>query len=148
MKVAVTGHRPPRLKGKEQIISQWIYDKLLELNNKDKIIAAYNGMAAGADQLFALQCIKLGIPVYCVFPYNRKKYHPDELYIIERAAGSIALQDEYSRDSYYKRDCFMVDNCDVLIAIWDGIPQGGTYITIDYARKQGKPIIYLPQGIL
>ena len=148
MKVAVTGHRPPRLKGKEQIISQWIYDKLLELNNKDKITAAYNGMAAGADQLFALQCIKLGIPVYCVFPYNRKKYHPDELSIVERAAGSIALQDEYSRDSYYKRDCFMVDNCDILIAIWDGIPQGGTYITIDYARKQGKPIIYLPQGIL
>ena len=91
MKVAVTGHRPPRLKGKEQIISQWIYDKLLELNNKNKITVAYNGMAAGADQLFALQCIKLGIPVYCVFPYNRKKYHPDELYIVERAAGSIAL---------------------------------------------------------
>lgn len=148
MKIAVTGHRPPRLKGKEKIISQWLYNKLLELNQQEPITAAYNGMAPGGDQLFALQCIKLGIPVYCVFPYNRKKYHPDELYIVERAAGSMALQDQYSRDSYYKRDCFMVDNCDVLIAIWDGIPQGGTYITAEYARKQGKPVIYLPQGIL
>lgn len=148
MKVAVTGHRPPRLKNKEKIISQWLYNKLLELKSQDNIIATYNGMAAGVDQLFALQCIKLNIPIYCVFPYNRKKYHPDELYIIERAAGSIVLQDEYSRDSYYKRDCFMVDNCDILIAVWDEIPQGGTYLTIEYAKKQDKPIIYLPQGIL
>lgn len=148
MKIAVTGHRPQRLNGQEAIVGQWLYDEINKLQKTEKITTAYNGMAAGADQIFALQCLKLNIPVYCVFPYNRKKYHPDEKYIIERAAGSIALQDEYSRDSYYKRDCYMVDNCDILFAVWDGIPSGGTYLTIEYAKKQNKPIIYLPQEIL
>lgn len=148
MKITVTGHTPPRLRGKEKIISQWLYYKLIELKEQEPITAAYNGMSPGGDQLFALQCIQLDIPVYCVFAYDKKEYNSNELYIIARAAGSVALQSKPSRDSYYRRDCFIVDNCDVLIALWDGIPHGGTYTTVDYARRVGKPIIYLPRGIL
>ena len=36
----------------------------------------------------------------------------------------------------------MVNNCDILYAVFDGIKNGGTYITVQYAEKIGKPIIY------
>jgi hypothetical protein len=149
MKIAVTGHRPERLKGQEAIIGQWLYDQLNKLQEQEeKITAAYNGMAMGADQIFALQCLKLNMPVYCVFPYKRKRYHQDELYIMKQAISLITLQDKYSQDCFYKRDCYMVDNCDILFAVWDGQPYGGTYDTIEYAKKQNKLIIYIPRELL
>lgn len=37
------------------------------------------------------------------------------------------------------RNRMIIDNCDQVIAIWDGISKG-TKFTLDYAKKQGKPI--------
>jgi predicted Rossmann fold nucleotide-binding protein DprA/Smf involved in DNA uptake len=150
MRVAVTGHRPQRLNGKEAVVGQWLSSELKNLLEEDRAgrLTAYTGMAQGVDQIFALQCLKLNIPVYCIYPYERKNFHPEEEYIIEQAAGVVSLQSHYSRNSYYKRDCYLVDNCDILLAVYDGIPVGGTYLTVEYAKKQNKPIIYLPQEIL
>ena len=39
---------------------------------------------------------------------------------------------------------YVVDHCDVLIALWDGKPsrgKGGTAEIIEYARKRGRPLI-------
>lgn len=37
----------------------------------------------------------------------------------------------------------MVEEADLVVAIWDGISRGTQY-TVDYAKKQGKPVkIYL-----
>lgn len=142
IKVAVTGHRPARLKGAEPAVSAWLAQQLKELNSKNVIEAAYCGMAQGTDQLFALECIKQDIPLYCVYPFKREKFHPQEEYIMNAAASVITLETLYSRASYFKRDKYMVDNCDILLAVWDGVQAGGTWLTIDYARKQGVPIIY------
>ena len=46
------------------------------------------------------------------------------------------------------RDRYMVNNCDVLIAVWDGIEKGGVWETVEYARAIGKPIIYFPHEVL
>ena len=37
----------------------------------------------------------------------------------------------------------MVDNCDVLLALWDGVERGGTWYTILYARFKGRPVVHL-----
>lgn len=148
MKIAVTGHKPQRLKGQEKKISQWIHDEVRKLSLKEPITAAYTGMAWGVDQLFAIQCLLLNIPIYCVFPYYRENFTYRETYALDKAFNYIFLQDKYSKDSYYKRDCWMVDNCDVLIAVWDGIPQGETYQTIEYAKQKNKPIIYADAALL
>ena len=42
----------------------------------------------------------------------------------------------------------MVDNCDVLLAIWDGNKSGGVWSTIRKAKKACKKIIYCPQEIV
>lgn len=36
----------------------------------------------------------------------------------------------------------MVNNCDLLFAVFDGNKNGETWITAQYAEKIGKPIIY------
>ena len=41
-----------------------------------------------------------------------------------------------------KRNEWMVDNCDAVIAVWDGAP-GGTANTVDYARKLGKSVLVI-----
>jgi len=40
------------------------------------------------------------------------------------------------------RNIWMVDNCDLVLALWDG-SDGGTGNCIKYANKIGKPIVNL-----
>jgi uncharacterized phage-like protein YoqJ len=41
-----------------------------------------------------------------------------------------------------KRNEYMVDNSDIVIAVWDG-SKGGTYNCVKYAEKLGKKIIVI-----
>lgn len=47
--------------------------------------------------------------------------------------------DKYGRQAPLIRNRLIVDNCDCLIAFWDGVSRGTKY-TIDYATKMGKPV--------
>ena len=42
-----------------------------------------------------------------------------------------------------KRNRYMVDKSDIILAIWNGEKSGGTWNTIEYAQKKGKKIIYI-----
>lgn len=46
--------------------------------------------------------------------------------------------DRYGRQAPLKRNIKIVDNCDFLIAFWNGTSRG-TKFTIDYAVKRGVP---------
>ena len=45
----------------------------------------------------------------------------------------------YSRAAPLKRNETMVDLCDAVLVIWDGVSKGTKY-TIDYAKKKGKDV--------
>ena len=47
--------------------------------------------------------------------------------------------DKYGRQAPLIRNRLIVENCDCLIAFWDGESRGTAY-TLDYAQKLGKPI--------
>lgn len=144
MKVALTGHRPERLHNHETEIREWIKDRLLEKVYNE----AYSGMAQGADQIFAEVAEELNIPLHCCYPYKRDKFHPAEENIMKKADSVRFISDDYSKKCYWVRDKFLVDNCDVLLAVWDGKKTGGTWLTIEYAQRIGKPVIYYPQELL
>jgi hypothetical protein len=58
-----------------------------------------------------------------------------------RDAGDQA---ELRRDAYRQVGQYVVDHCDVLIAVWDGQPargRGGTAEVVKYAQEQNRPII-------
>ncbi|MGA3159798.1 MAG: hypothetical protein ABSC77_01175 [Terracidiphilus sp.] len=53
-------------------------------------------------------------------------------------------QEAQRRDAYAQAGRYVVDHCDVLIAVWDGKPargRGGTAKIVQYAQEQNRPII-------
>ena len=162
MKIALTGHRPQRLFGnnlknsKWQAVADWIKKTLLE----QKCTEAFSGMAKGSDLLYALAVKELNeswrkIKLTLVFPCeNYGSNSPDKRYlgwreeVINVATEKIYIHKEYTKTADNDRDKYMVDNCDILIAIFDGIEVGGVYETIKYAESIGKKIIYCPRELL
>lgn len=149
MIIAATGHRPSELGGYNQnvygkcynIASDW-----LKINRPNKIIS---GMAIGWDQAVALAAIDLSIPVIAAIPFNSQHHlWPDkvqELYLnILSQCQEIknVSPGAYAGWKFQKRNEWMVDNCDELIALWNGGP-GGTKNCIDYANKQSKKVVNL-----
>lgn len=51
--------------------------------------------------------------------------------------------EKYGRGAPLVRDREIVDNCDMLVALYDGRKTGGTAYTVNYAIKKHKPILYL-----
>jgi uncharacterized phage-like protein YoqJ len=145
MIVAFTGHRPERLKDRVNEVYSAIQAFMLE-ENPSLVIS---GMAQGVDQLAAGWARALQIPWIAAVPfrdqYTRWPQVHQDMYkkLLESAQRIEVISESYSRDVYQKRDEWMVDNCDKLIAVWDGIKAGGTYNTIKYAEKIGRPIRFL-----
>lgn len=139
MRIAVTGHRPERLKDQQEEVKKWLSEQL----NKYDCTEAISGMAQGADQIFAQAAIEKNIPLICCYPYRKNFFHQEEQKILNKAEDIKFISEAYTGNRvYWFRDKYMVDNCDLLLAVWDGIKAGGTWLTINYAQKIGKPIIY------
>ena len=69
---------------------------------------------------------------------NRRKYNA----ILENCDDIIMLAPEYYSGCMHERDRYMVDNCDVLVCYLRK-KSGGTFYTVNYAKKSGKKIIEL-----
>lgn len=140
MRIAATGHRPARLKGEEKFIKEWINKIFTQYD----CTAAISGMAQGVDQIFARAAVENKIPLICCYPYKRN-LHPIEQEIINQAQNvdiRFLHQKYIGNKVYWIRDKYMVDNCDLLIAVWDGMKVGGTWLTVNYAQKIGRPVIF------
>ena len=48
----------------------------------------------------------------------------------------------YTKGCFFKRNRYLVDNCDTLLAVYDGQP-GGTAMTVGYAQECGREILYI-----
>ena len=59
--------------------------------------------------------------------------------IASKCDKETLIQTHYSPDCMDKRNRYMVDHADVLIAVWDGSPSG-TGKTVRYAHQQGKSV--------
>jgi hypothetical protein len=134
--IAITGHRPQRLKGQERNIKEWAKRQL----KKIKPDVVYCGMAQGVDQIIGHAAKDLNIPIICCYAYPKKYFHPLEEYIMNNNE-TIFVSPEYTRKAYNIRDKFMVDHADILLCVWDGKPYGSTYETREYAQKLNKTII-------
>ena len=70
---------------------------------------------------------------------QRERYYD----IAAQCDKETMLQSHYSPDCMDKRNRYMVDHADFIIAVWDGRPSG-TGKTVTYARdRNGKSIIVI-----
>ena len=110
------------------------------------------GMALGVDT-YAAQILlnlknKYHITVEAAVPCRSQ---PDKWNAADRARYSellagcdivTVLSEEYTPDCMYKRNQYMVDNSDMLVAVYDG-KGGGTGQTVKYAESLGKEMVIL-----
>ena len=156
MKVAITGHRPGRLAYPNlsfTVSKEWrkIINWLKDIYVEQAVTDVYCGMAEGCDIAAGIAVTELKnehypIKLHCILPCknynNRIRWH----YILKEVADEwIELSDEFYRGCDNVRDKYIVDHCDKLIAIWDGVPSGGVWSTIRKAEKKDKEIIYYPK---
>lgn len=157
MKIALTGHRPERLglpkdelDDKWDAINCWIQTTYKQLHDIDSDIEVLCGMASGSDIRFGMSLAFIdGVKLHCVLPC--KEYNLNHKYYatLKNVANKwTELSEEFYRGCDNARDQYMVDNCDVLLAIWDGNKSGGVWSTIRKTKKAGKKIIYCPQEIV
>ncbi len=154
-----TGHRPQNLgfapgSAAETALKNRIGGELLRLIAEQNVRHFISGMALGVDTYAAQTVLKLkeiypDLTLECAVPCKgqekRWKREDREVYadILSRADRVTVLQEAYAPFCMQLRDAYMVENADIVLAVWNG-GKGGTSYTVNCARKQRKTLIVIP----
>ena len=122
----------------------------------DGFTAFLSGFADGVDQYFAEIILELqdenpNLKLIAVLPYQKRmdslcqKEHTNAL--LDACAEVIVIQDEYRPNVYAKRNRYMVEHSDRVIAVYDGREKGGTVKTIRFAHQFRKELREIPVGL-
>ena len=112
----------------------------------------YCGMALGFDSLCCeillrlreespvkiVACVPCADQAARYSPRAREKYDS----LLAACDEKIVLHEKYENGCMFERNRRMVDNCDVLLAYLES-ERGGTFYTVNYAKKKGKRIVFL-----
>ena len=113
-----------------------------------------SGMARGADLYFAEEVLALRerhpeITLECARPCEsqadrwpeeeRRRYQA----ILERCDYETLVQHHYDRWCMMRRNRYMVDRSARILAVYDGVPKGGTAQTLAYALRKGLHVTIL-----
>lgn len=164
---AVTGHRPTRFKFKYN--ENYAGCKRLKKRLHDQFVLLYEqgvrrflvGGALGVDMWSGEILLKLkeqpgysNIELVIVLP------HPDHdarwdgrsknrmAFLRTHCAECIMIGTDPGPESYYKRNRYLVDHADYLVAVYDGDRnvRSGTEMTVRYAQNLRKSIILIHPG--
>ncbi len=169
--ICFTGHRPSKLYGYDWSSSgnKLLMTKLEELIKL--ILTKFSqcrficGGAIGTDQMACSLCLKLRdeFPqtiVQLALPFSKQDslwkdtdkarwrshiINANSTVMVDTVRGyelGMVEVGEYHPAKMQKRNEYMVDKAEIVIAVWDG-SHGGTYNCIKYAQKRGKRIIVL-----
>jgi hypothetical protein len=112
-------------------------------------------LADGSDRLVAEEALKAGYALHSPIPFSQEDYEKDFPDSVEpfRALFSRAQKLEMDgkrigleKESYREVGHFVVRNCDLLIAVWDGNPEaeiGGTAEIIRFAIAARVPVWWI-----
>ncbi len=147
-----TGHRYMSALPPEKIEIK-LKNKLIDLIENEGFTDFRTGGAKGFDSLAALTILKLKnryphIKLHLILPCKgqEKYFLPIERQIyhfaIKNADSVTYIQEHYSDGVMFARNRALVDGADLCFAYLEKL-RGGTYQTINYARKQGVRTINL-----
>ncbi len=156
MRIGVTGHRA-LAQAVRQLVDEeleGLFSYLPGLPITNGRLRAVSSLASGADQMFAEAALRHGIPIEVVIPFESfiedfaEGSERDSYERLLSAAVSITRLpwEERSNGAYLAGGLWVVDHCDLLIAIWNGEKAagvGGTGDVVDYSRDVGRPCIHM-----
>jgi hypothetical protein len=115
------------------------------------------GLAAGADSLFATAALAEGWHLVAVLPFARDEFakdfaagpERDEFFRLLAQAQACELDGDRARggEPYADIGQQIVEQSDILLAVWDGLPPrgvGGTGDVVHRALARGVPVAILP----
>jgi hypothetical protein len=117
-----------------------------------------SAIADGSDQIAADQALSMGWELQTILPFRCADYRASlanadaqERFdaLLARATRVLELPGEDPSDveAYVMTGRATVAHCDVLIAVWDGLPprgRGGTAEVVQMAVTAGRPVIHIP----
>lgn len=171
--VGITGHRAEALPAElldsiEARLARGIdalRTEALEIFNRDSeffadeapIFTLVSPLASGIDQMAAVIARESGWELQAILPFEAHPYRSDQGHEEEgdfdRLLGETCCLLELPGDpadpvdSYVMAGRATVAHCDLLIAVWDGLPargRGGTAETVNLALLRGTPILHIP----
>jgi SMODS and SLOG-associating 2TM effector domain 1 len=114
-----------------------------------------SSVATGSDQLFVQQILDQGLSWHAILPLSRAQFQqdfaPEEWTAAAQFLGRadhvrIVAENESREDGYLDCGTETVNDCDVLIALWDGLAargRGGTAEVVEYATALGRPVLII-----
>lgn len=133
----VTGHRDIPEEKVNRIHSLLRREILVAI--QDGYTNFISGFAFGADLLFADIVVELKeiypITLEAAIPYPGRMKTPDKTFqrLIQCCDTVKIHSDAYFKGCYMHRNCYMVDQSQRILAVYDGHPTGGTAATVRYA---------------
>ena len=172
LRVGITGHRKldvsedlrarvrETLRMVQTAVRQILSDSRPAYAEGGVVFRAVSPLAEGADRLFALEALDLEFELECPLPFSRVEYEKDfespqsvQAFrdLLELAHGRILELDGPTDigerpKAYESIGRIVLDQCDVLVAIWDGEPArgaGGTGQIVELARRRGMPTLWI-----
>jgi len=150
MIIAATGHRPEKLGGYTDpgasfALIRLADDYLVEQREAHPDLSVISGMALGWDLAVAQACYDLSIPFVAAVPFPgqadlwptvaRNQYRS---LLAQAAKVRYVSYGRYTNAKMTRRNRWMVDNCNKIVALYDGT-RGGTANCLGYAEQIGRP---------
>ena len=142
----VTGHRDIP-KERTDVIREYLYYEVISAI-EDGYTHFISGFAAGADLLFAEIVVELKevcpIMLEAAIPHPRRMKTPDKAFQrLLRCCDVVKIHsDSYSKDCYMRRNRYMVNQSQRVIAVYDGRSTGGTAATVRYAKGKDVRVVW------
>ena len=136
----VTGHRDIPADKMEYVARQ--LEQEVELAIQEGYTHFISGFARGADLLFAravaVQKDKgAKLALEAAIPYRGRLHSREEGFqqLLGRCDRITVVSEEYFPGCYMRRNRYMVDKAQRVVAVYDGRKGGGTGATVAYAKK-------------
>ncbi|MBW0286104.1 hypothetical protein ATN38_04735 [Rhodococcus sp. FH8] len=128
------------------------------LARAERPLVGVSSLASGADQLFARELVAAGGQLHVVVPaadYETTFSDEDAGHyrrFLAQASEVTHLEFEHSDEpAYNAAGLWVAEQCELLIAVWDGLPArglGGTADAVAHAERLGRTVCILwPQGV-
>lgn len=161
--IAIVGHRLDRIENPERVAARIgeILERVAPAVGGAAALRLVSALAEGADRLAASAALAFGVSLDAILPFPAEEYERDfkradsrvEFRALLGRAASVLVLDGApgARDRAYEAaGMALLDNCDLLVAVWDGGAgrgRGGTREVIDEAARRAIPIVTIrPDG--
>lgn len=155
--IAVSGHRHledvPRLE-QEAVNACGLIRQVFP----EQRFQVYSCLAEGADRLLARVLMeRLAASLVAVLPLAEGTYRLDfssreslqAFRQLKKSASSVVVLDKIKArpQAYQAANQYLLQHCQVLLAIWDGLPahgEGGTGELVETVRQTGRMLLWMP----